>query len=74
MLLQNSSSGGGDGRRKGNLSKKLPFFKMKDSSPYEEKEGKICLYELCVVAEWVYDEHDQTVIGKAVTISGRESS
>ena len=43
LSSQNSFSGG---KRKGSLrlSKKLPFFKMKDGSPDEEKEGKTCFY------------------------------
>ena len=41
-ILQNSFSGG---KRKGSLrlSKKLPFFKVKEGSPDEEKEGKAVL-------------------------------
>ena len=44
VLLQNSFSGSG-GKRKGSLrlSKKLPFFKMKEGSPDDEKEGKSLL-------------------------------
>jgi len=40
--LQNSFTGG---KRKGSLrlSKKLPFFKVKEGTPEEEKEGKILL-------------------------------